>query len=64
MYVNKDDISGVGHAELMLSDDIKALKKQLKTSVFDYVDIASLQAWKTSLDEWPLLKEWNEWSKK
>lgn len=64
MYANKDDTTAIGHADLMLSDDIDSLKQHLKTGVFDYVDIASVQAWKKSLNEWPLLKEWDEWSNK
>lgn len=47
----------------MISDDIKSLKKHLKTGSFDYIDITSLQAWEKSLQEWPLLAEWDVWSK-
>lgn len=45
------------------ADDIASLKSQLDTGSFDYVDIASLEAWERALEQWPLLAEWNRWSK-
>lgn len=63
MYDKKSSDLLVKRTDLMLSDDVFSLKKQLETGDFDYVDIASVQAWKRSLAEWPLLNEWNEWSK-
>ncbi len=64
MYDRKDVPSVLNGSDLVLSDDIKSLKKQLKTDSFDYIDIASMQAWKKSLREWPLLAEWDVWSKR
>lgn len=50
-------------SELVLSDDIESLKKQIKVETLDYVDVASLQAWEKALQTWPLLAEWHVWSK-
>jgi len=50
-------------SSVMLSDDIESLKKELNTGAFNYIDIASVEIWKTYLEEWPLLAEWDAWSK-
>ena len=50
-------------SSVMLSDDIESLKKELNTGAFNYIDIASVEIWKKYLDEWPLLAEWDAWSK-
>lgn len=63
MYDNKQAILAFNQTSLALSDDVELLKKQLKTNSFNYVDIASIQAWEASLAEWPLLAEWEAWSK-
>ena len=49
---------------LVLTDDIESLRQNLAGDTFDYVDIASVEAWHKSLKEWPLLNEWHEWSKR
>ncbi|WP_205341875.1 BcsR/BcsP family cellulose biosynthesis protein [Denitrificimonas caeni] len=50
-------------SSVMLSDDIESLKKELNTGAFNYIDIASVEIWKKYLEEWPLLAEWDAWSK-
>ncbi len=66
MYSNKPinlNKKNIKDLEPTLADDIKSLESQLKTSTFDYVDIAAEQAWEKALNEWPLLAEWDVWSK-
>ncbi|QEY57670.1 hypothetical protein FXF61_14760 [Pseudomonas sp. C27(2019)] len=63
MHDKKHAISAFNKTSLALSDDVELLKKQLKMDSFNYVDIASIQAWEASLGEWPLLAEWDTWSK-
>lgn len=58
------DVSATDAASsVMLSDDIESLKKELNTGAFNYIDIASVEIWKKYLEEWPLLAEWEAWSK-
>lgn len=66
MYSNKPinlNKKNIKDLEPMLSDDIKSLESQLKMNTFGYVDIAAEQAWKKALNQWPLLAEWDMWSK-
>jgi len=46
------------------ADDIQSLSYCLGLSDFDYQDILSQEAWQKSLKKWPLLQEWDLWSKK
>lgn len=45
------------------ADDIRSLMNQLDTGDFSYVDIAVVEAWQQALEQWPLLAEWDQWSK-
>lgn len=45
------------------ADDIRSLMNQLDTGDFSYVDIAVVEAWHQALEQWPLLAEWDQWSK-
>lgn len=45
------------------ADDIRTLTSHLDTGDFSYVDIALVEAWREALEQWPLLAEWNTWSK-
>jgi len=56
------DITAVHELDLLFYDDIKSLQRHIKTGSFEYVDIASVKAWKEALQEWPLLAEWEAWS--
>lgn len=60
---NKTAVKISKDSQLVLSDDIESLQKQLKIESLDYVDIASLQAWEKALKTWPLLAEWHGWDK-
>lgn len=64
MHDNVTDAWGLTTEKLVLTDDIESLRQKLAGDTFDYVDIASVQAWHKSLKQWPLLNEWHEWSKK
>lgn len=64
MYDNETDVKERTAEKLVLTDDIESLRQNLAGDTFDYVDIASVEAWHKSLKEWPLLNEWHEWSKR
>ncbi|HLR12055.1 MAG TPA: BcsR/BcsP family cellulose biosynthesis protein [Burkholderiaceae bacterium] len=50
------------HAE-QDADDVRVLIAHLKLDSFTYVDIAAIREWERALEQWPLLSEWNNWSK-
>jgi|LSQX01.2.fsa_nt_gb hypothetical protein len=58
------DLKALNTIDVVLYDDIQSLKRNINTDSFTYVDIASFNAWQESLQEWPLLAEWDAWSQR